>query len=444
MRVSSVLMIFNLTAMVVSKPSPRIHSRSSAGKVAMYWGQNGGGTMENDDLAHYCTSDSGVDIIILSFLYEYGNGNLIPSGTIGQSCSISTNGEPLNCNQLGSAIETCQSHGINVILSLGGGDGAYSLQSRAEAETIGQNLWDAYGNTVRGTIPRPFGKAFVNGWDFDIEFNNGSQYYPFMISALRSNFESDPAHSYYITGAPQCFIPEPNMASMIQNAKFDQLWVQFYNNPSCSAPQSINYDKWVNLIQGGQSANADIFLGLPASPAAAGVGYLNPGALAEEVEKHSGNPHWGGIMLWDAGFSDANVQDGCTFAQQGKNILNNGPPCSNSSSGAYETTPTTTPSPGLTPTATKTLVSQWGQVSLLPALFALNTDKTWPLQCGGRGYRGSTICASPWKCVRESIWWSSCHWECWEPPDGVQTLTGLRLINCSSELAEPTTLKCES
>jgi chitinase len=83
--------------------------------------------VENNDLSSYCIPDSGVDIIILSFLYEYGNNNSIPSGTIGQSCSISSKGDPSNCDDLIFAIETYKSYGVKIILSLGGGSGAYSL-----------------------------------------------------------------------------------------------------------------------------------------------------------------------------------------------------------------------------------------------------------------------------------------------------------------------------
>lgn len=60
-------------------------------------------------------------------------------------------------------------------------------------------------------LARPFGDVFVNGFDFDIELNNGySQYYPAMIAKLRELFKEDPDNAYYITGAPQCPIPEPN------------------------------------------------------------------------------------------------------------------------------------------------------------------------------------------------------------------------------------------
>jgi len=177
----------------------------------VYWGQNGGGTVENNDLSAYCTSTSGIDVIVLAFLYEFGNGNIIPSGTIGQSCYISTAGEGQNCDAVATSIATCQAAGVKIILSLGGAAGSYSLTSQAEAQEIGQYVWESYANSGNSTVERPFGDNFVNGFDFDIEVNEGNEYYQYMISTLRSNFASDPANTYYITGAPQCPIPEPNM-----------------------------------------------------------------------------------------------------------------------------------------------------------------------------------------------------------------------------------------
>lgn len=219
------------SAVSAAPPAPLSSRQTAGGQNAVYWGQNGGGTVENNDLSSYCTTTSGIDIIILAFLYEFGNGNNVPSGTIGQSCFISNTGEGQNCEALTTAIGVCQAAGVKVILSVGGASGSYSLQSAAEAEVIGQALWDAYGNSGNTAVQRPFGSTFVNGFDFDIEVNGGSsQYYPAMISTLRSNFASDPKNTYYITGAPQCPIPEPNMGIIIQNAKFDYLWPQWYNN----------------------------------------------------------------------------------------------------------------------------------------------------------------------------------------------------------------------
>ncbi|GAM86979.1 hypothetical protein ANO11243_050000 [Dothideomycetidae sp. 11243] len=313
-----------------------ISRRATGGLNVVYWGQNGGSTVENNDLASYCSSTAGIDIVVLAFLYEYGNGNTVPSGTIGQSCSISTGGVAQNCDALASAITTCQSQGVKVVLSLGGAAGAYSLSSQEEAETIGQNLWNAYGKNVNNSPSRPFGDAFVNGWDFDIESNSGNQYYQYLIAKLRSNFASDSSNTYYITAAPQCPIPEPNMGEIISAAQFDYLWVQFYNNPGCSTNGNINFADWKTFVSSGPSKNAKIFIGVPASElGATGTSsgaqyYLAPPALSTLVGKFSSDSAFGGVMMWSAGFSDSNVIDGCTYAQQAKNILANGAVCGGS------------------------------------------------------------------------------------------------------------------
>lgn len=43
-------------------------SGASAAQNVVYWGQNGGGTVENNDLSAYCTSTAGIDILVLAFL----------------------------------------------------------------------------------------------------------------------------------------------------------------------------------------------------------------------------------------------------------------------------------------------------------------------------------------------------------------------------------------
>jgi chitinase len=196
MRFTTALTGLSLAASAACAALPTLSERQSSGQNVVYWGQN-----TENDLATYCTSTAGIDILVLAFLYEFGNGVDTPSGVIGETCYISTTGEPQSCDTLASDIATCQAAGIKIILSLGGASGSYSLQSQAEAEAIGQYLWDSYANSGNTTVPRPFGSTFVNGFDFDIEVNLGSsQYYQYMISTLRSNFASDPSNTYYITG----------------------------------------------------------------------------------------------------------------------------------------------------------------------------------------------------------------------------------------------------
>lgn len=326
-------LVFLATAISSASGKENMAIDPSSPQTVMYWGQNGGDTVENDDLSAYCSSSAGVDVIVLAFLYQYGNGATIPAGTIGQSCSISTSGMSSQCESLAASIGKCQSRGIKVILSLGGAAGQYSLSSKSEAESIGQYLWDAYGNTAVENVHRPFGRNFVNGWDFDIEVSSGSQYYQYLINKLRANFLSDSSNKYYITGAPQCPIPEPNMQQIITKSQFDYLWIQFYNNPSCSVNGPINFRSWVDNIAGTPSANAKIFIGLPASPlAATGTSdgaqyYLEPDSLADLICDYASEPLFGGIMVWSAGFSDSNTKNDCSYVQQARNILNIGSPC---------------------------------------------------------------------------------------------------------------------
>ena len=350
---SSVLHLISSLTIYVLLAGPVIYAsqQASTAQIVAYWGQSG-----ETSLSSYCAPSSGIDVIVLAFLDEYGNSNNIASGTIGQSCYIDPSGEGQQCDALAADIDTCKSNGVKVILSLGGGAGIYSLQSEEQAKTIGQNLWDAYGNAVKGGVPRPFGNTFVDGWDFDIESSGGNQYYQYMISTLRSNFASDSSGQYYITGAPQCPIPEPNMNVIITNAQFDYLWVQFYNNPGCSVNGPINYDDWKTNIANTPSANAKIFIGVPASPlGATGTSsgaqyYLEPSALAALVGQYDSDAAFGGVMMWSAGISNRNVNNGCTYAQEAKNILSTGAACGGSEHAPSHSTTT----PATTTTATHT------------------------------------------------------------------------------------------
>ncbi|KAI1111230.1 glycoside hydrolase family 18 protein [Nemania sp. NC0429] len=339
----SVLAPLSLLAGLAAALPRSAPSHQDGAETVVYWGQNGGSTIKNNNLSAYCTSDAGVDIIVLAFLHSFGNRHDVPSGSIGQSCSITNAGEGRNCGALAAAITTCQANGVKIILSLGGAVGSYALSSKDEAMTIGNNLWKLYGKpgSASNLRQRPFGKAFVNGFDFDLEQDSGNEYYPAMISALRSNFKSDPGNRYYITGAPQCPVPEPNMGVVIKNARFDYLWSQFYNNNNYSAPCALpvngnapfNYDEWVAYTADSPSADAKLLIGVPAAPLAAtgdSAGetyYATPKQLSDIVRKYRSHERFSGIMMWSAGFSDSNVVDGCTYAQQAKAILTTGSPC---------------------------------------------------------------------------------------------------------------------
>lgn len=376
-----------LTGFILGVPQQPLSNRQAAGaQIVVYWGQNGDGIMENSDLSAYCTATSGIDILVLACLKSLGDGNEIPSGTIGQSCYISTSGQGQNCEALATVITTCQSGGIKVILSLGGAFGSWPLSSNAEAEAIGTYLWNSHGNSGNTSVQRPFGSTLVDGFDFDIEVPTGQAYYPALISTLRAALAEDVARTYYITGAPQCPLPEPNMGAIIAHAAFDDLWPQFYNNSytyPCALPlnsnAALNYDQWIAFTAGTPSAAARLFIGVPAAPAAANGGprgatyYATPAQLAGLVAQYRTHPRFGGVMMWSAGFSDANVNAGCTYAQEVHAILAQGAPCARapllssvSVATSTSTMTTTTTTTGATAgavasSATGTPVPQWAQ-----------------------------------------------------------------------------------
>lgn len=123
------------------------------------------------------------------------------------------------------------------------------------------------------------------------------------------------------------------MSVIINSSQFDYLWVQFYNNPGCSVNGAINFDDWKTSLATTPSANAKLFIGVPASPLGAtgtesgAQYYLAPNDLATLVGQYDSDPVFGGVMMWAAGFSDTNVNNGCTYAQEAKHILTTGSAC---------------------------------------------------------------------------------------------------------------------
>ncbi|PTB39908.1 Chitinase 2 [Trichoderma asperellum] len=399
--------LLGLAGLAAAAPTRTIATRQASGaQNAVYWGATNN---ESNNLADYCTSTAGIDILVLSFLDIYGATGNFPSGNFGNDCFISTAGVPQSCSDLASQIKTCQSAGVKIVVSLGGAAGSYSLSSQSQAETIGQYLWDAYGNSGSTSVQRPFGDVFVNGWDFDLEVNVGSQYYQYLIATLRSNFAKDPNNKYYITGAPQCPLPEENMGVIIQNSVFDYLFIQFYNNnPTCSlglpGDAPINFNDWTNFVSSTQSSSVKLFVGAPAGPLASNgnsggaVYYATPSQLATVIAGVKSSPYFGGVMLWDAGYSDQNVIAGCNYAQQVKSILTTGSPCSG-----------TPVSGGGSPPATSSTASSPPASSSSPASGSGGGSVPQWGQCGGVGYTGPTQCQSPYTCVVESQYWASCQ-----------------------------------
>jgi len=283
----------------------------------------------------------------LAFLSQFG-APYTPGGGFGD-CDIT---EPLPaqlspaCQQVAKDVEYCQSQKKKVLLSLGGAAGNYGLSDQSDAESVAEDIWAMYGPVQTGyTGSRPLGNTVLDGFDLDIENNIGAYNYIFLIWKLRELFAADHSKTYYISGAPQCVVPDASMGDMIFNSPFDYLFIQYYNTPTCAARGQISgfnpangrnqyftFDAWRDVVQAGysQSTQAKLLIGLPGSADAADNDenyYLSPNEALELINEYRLHPSFDGVMLWDAGSSQMNVVNGCTYSQQIRKILDEGRTC---------------------------------------------------------------------------------------------------------------------
>lgn len=319
-------------SLVSAAAVPRSASGTSY-QTVVYWGQND----SEQELDVYCQSNEGIDVLVLAFLANYGNGN-------GASGSFGTCSGDHTCTKLESHVQTCKSMGKKILVSLGGEGSPGELTSQSDAENVAQSIWDSFGNPAfqsNQNAVRPMGSQFVDGFDIDVESNpNGNTNYKYLVNKLRSLFGQDGSNQYLITGAPQCPLPEDNMGDMIMGSQFDYLFIQFYNNDPCSAnsyadgdKSDFNFDDWKSYIGGGSSSNAQLFIGIPAGvdgatgDSSGAKYYLQPSQMASLVNDYKSHAGFAGVMLWDAGNSDTVNDNGCTYSEEVSSVLKTGNTC---------------------------------------------------------------------------------------------------------------------
>ncbi|GAU39774.1 hypothetical protein TSUD_220180 [Trifolium subterraneum] len=92
----------------------------------------------------------------------------------------------------------------------------------------------------------------------------------------------------------------------LKTGLFDYVWVQFYNNPPCQysgGAISNLEDAWKQWIS--DIPAKKIFLGLPASPQAAGSGFISATDLTSKVlPAIQDSSKYGGVMLWSRYYDD--------------------------------------------------------------------------------------------------------------------------------------------
>ncbi|KAJ0961930.1 hypothetical protein J5N97_029758 [Dioscorea zingiberensis] len=242
----------------------------NAGKISIYWGQNG----NEGTLASTCATGN-YAFVNLAFLCSFGNGQT-PQLNLAGRCDPYSHG----CTNLTRDIKSCQAAGVKVLLSIGRGANAYSLVSTADARQLSDYIWD---NFLGGNSPtRPLGDAVLDGVDLDIE-GGGPDHYDDLARFL-SDYGTRGDKRVLLTAAPQCPYPDQWVGKALGTGLFDYVWVQFYNNPPCQyeSGDTANLDNAWKQWTSGIKAN-NFFLGLPAAPDAAGSGFIPTGDLTSQV-----------------------------------------------------------------------------------------------------------------------------------------------------------------
>ncbi|KAI8617688.1 glycoside hydrolase superfamily [Chytriomyces sp. MP71] len=293
-------------------------------KFVAYWGQNAvyfaNGKFQSDILT-YCQSGY-FDVVNLAFLPVFG-GNTPSKFQLSLAnfgVYDNTNG-PVDAQtasaflQIGQQISNCQSLGVKVLLSLGGGAGSYSLPV-GTGTAFAQTLHNSF---FRGSSSdRPFGSVILDGIDWDLE-GSGNDFGE--IVKVNQYLHSNNA-GLVVSAAPQCPYPDAYIggAFLLPNSGFSFLNIQFYNNYCRLDGGSFNFGQWVDAIA--IAHNIPLAIGLPgALSSAPSGGFVSASTVQSTINAivaNSTQAAWlYGVMVWDASSS---VDDG--LAASLRSILN--------------------------------------------------------------------------------------------------------------------------
>ncbi|KAF9042919.1 glycoside hydrolase superfamily [Panaeolus papilionaceus] len=300
-----------VTVAVVLQASKSLgYDNSRSDNVVAYWGQNSYGATHSDQsawqqaLSAYCQDDN-INAIPLAFLHVFFSTGGLPEINFSSTCSSNSGvfgGTNLaNCQFMASDIKACQSRGKIITLSLGGATAAGGFSSDSQAEAFADTIWNLFLGGSSST--RPFGDAVLDGVDLDLEGGNGA-YFPSFVNRIRSH-ANGASKKYYVTAAPQCPYPDAYVGSVLNAVGFDAVYVQVYNNycglNNFGNPNAWNFGTWDNWAKTvSPNKNVKIYIGAPASPTAAGSGYVDASTLGNIARQtKSQYSSFGGVMLWD-------------------------------------------------------------------------------------------------------------------------------------------------
>lgn len=302
------------------------YGQDNHASVVIYWGQNG--ARNEQDLSAVCKKP--YEFIILSFLnifFDHSNKNWLPGLNFADHCNSSYSPDYpalLHCTKIAHDIKQCQSKGKKVLLSMGGAVGSYGFDQRYQANGFANIIWDLVlgGNNI--SVPRPFNDAILDGVDLDIEGGRTIGYDSF-VASLRSRMKKDEkGRRYYISGAPQCPYPDaylgPGGNTALENSgqNFDFVLIQFYNNycgyrPDNPANFKDTWNKWSDWTHR-LDKGPKLYVGLLAQTM--GNGYVETPDLSTLFELVVNDTSFGGGMIWDASWSEKNVELDKTYGER--------------------------------------------------------------------------------------------------------------------------------
>jgi chitinase len=296
------------------------YDNSSKTNLAVYWGQNSLGLKSPDPkaqgpLSQYC-ADEDVDIIIIGFISALVGSKGEIELNLANQLNWSEGAQPYPAPQTGADIKTCQkTNNKTILLSFGGQeknlDKGYTSDSEAQAGA--KKIWDMFGPKTTTSSVRPFDDAVVDGFDFDFEDtaeNFASRHRDAFIKELSSLVkaeETTAGKKFYFSAAPECM----QKNSLISSIKYDMVFVQFYNNPTCDVDKyqpgeatNTYFNQWDEIAK---ANGTKFFVGLPGfSSAALAGGYVSPTNLTGYLKQAHSLPNMAGAMVWDASQAWAN------------------------------------------------------------------------------------------------------------------------------------------